>query len=775
MLINLQPYKSDIRARVQYLLYGTEEKPRNPNDVLVFGNAGSFVASGEMIPRKVKAFSYLISFKEDYETFKKKVGDIQAFVDELLEWLIPYDREDYEVLVVGHRDTDNFHFHITVLNRNLKTEKALYIPRTRSEVNYYQELRRYFAAKYGFELGEKRLVKHYVGDLIGRKELGKIKDLIANALAEYISEGFGQSRDDLIEVLNELGFEIVDVWESGVRVRKDGEELTLIGGLFDEREFPELRAELQQGARIEKVPNLSPREFRALSEKLERLQAGRRKKVQGRVRRELEASRRKQSRDIAVRVSQIESDSRERVPMEQETEDSPSSLSSPSSGRSDRRIRSVAEQDREGGFSGFLPSAVGESSNRRDKRVQWREVVMQKLLDIPQSGKMDARRGQSILRSPQPPTTTGKTREVIQMEERLPFSPEEIEKAKEIDPLTLIHYYGLEYQRVGEQIRVKAPWRDETEPSVYLRVNPATGHLIWKDFGGDQDGGSAIDFVMKASKLSFTEAVALLLEIQGEPVLPEHPEEKLPSSFSRKTLPKGSYHRVVKVKDKVTHTALTTLLRRKGLDPSKIPPYIKEVYWEVDRRDGHKSRFFGIGLQTTGGSWMLRTALNVRPKTVVEEEGTHHSFAFCPAREGKQGKILFVVEGITDYISLWQYIQQFEDKDEVDVVVLGGTELAQEFIESGLWQDYEQVVIGLDFDDAGEKARKRIVAALKSLGYEGVISSLSRSLSRFGKDINEILRKSDLEFEVLYNPKESFDKSSQPNRERGWEDRSPGL
>ena len=85
---------------------------------------------------------------------------------------------------------------------------------------------------------------------------------------------------------------------------------------------------------------------------------------------------------------------------------------------------------------------------------------------------------------------------------RMPFVAEDIDKAKRIDPFTLLRYYRLDYQQVGDQLRIRAPWREESEPSVFIRVNPATGHLIWKDFGGEQEGGSAIDFVMKSSNVN---------------------------------------------------------------------------------------------------------------------------------------------------------------------------------------------------------------------------------------------------------------------------------
>jgi len=104
---------------------------------------------------------------------------------------------------------------------------------------------------------------------------------------------------------------------------------------------------------------------------------------------------------------------------------------------------------------------------------------------------------------------------------------------------------------------------------------------------------------------------------------------------------------------------------------------------------------------------------------------------------------------------------------------LGGTGTVQDFIESGIWLDYKELFLGLDLDEAGEKAREKIVSALRELRYKGFISSLGRSLSNYGKDINEIVRESDLRFEVVYNPNETFlRQENREDRERG---RSPGL
>jgi len=743
VLIHLQPYRESVRARVQYLLFGTENKPRNPDGVMVWGNAGTFVASSETISRKVKAFNYLISFKEDYKTLLNKVGDLDAFVEELLEWLIPYDKEDYEVLVVGHRDTDNFHFHITVLNRNLQTGKALYLPRTRSEIQFYQTLRKYFACKYGLELGQRRLVRRYVGDELGGKEVGKIKELLSNHLAELVKEGYLNSREDIVEHLKDLDFEVVDVWPTGVRVRREGYELTLIGGLFDEREFPEVQRELRAGARHSESQDFTPEEYRALSERVRELSAKRREAVAKRVRKEreqLQRSRRKRVLKVFRECTAgfCEGDERGHRGLSKSAQ-----LLGVGVQGEDKGDR-VGEGGQE--FSSSLSSLSLRGSRRSDgsrwglldwrslgeQRILWRKVLLPKLLDLSGRGGVGDREG-VFLRSSQPPLDTPSTKEREVMSRRFPFTQEDIERVKRISPEVLLNYYGFPYERVGEQYLIKAPWRDETRPSVYLRVNPQNGHLIWKDFGGEQDGGSVIDFVMKASNLNFVEAVSLLHEIAGEPLPPEYPEEKFSSSFSRSSLGSRYRHRVLKAKDKVSQPALKSLLKSKGIDPNHLPPFVKELYWEVEREDGYKARFFGLGVQTVGGSWQVRTALSNRPKTVVEEEGTEHSFAYFK----QNGRTLVVVEGLTDAISLWQYLDKKGVADKFDFVILGGTGNSERFLESGVWKYYNQVVLSLDFDEAGQKAEEKLLKGLVEKGYKG--SVLTVVPAEGCKDINEFL------------------------------------
>ena len=73
MIINLQTYKSDLKSRVDYLLYGIENsRPSEKVDIL-YGDADLFLELSKLNPYKRKSYNYLISFAESKEELEKKL------------------------------------------------------------------------------------------------------------------------------------------------------------------------------------------------------------------------------------------------------------------------------------------------------------------------------------------------------------------------------------------------------------------------------------------------------------------------------------------------------------------------------------------------------------------------------------------------------------------------------------------------------------------------------------------------------------------------------
>ena len=86
----------------------------------------------------------------------------------------------------------------------------------------------------------------------------------------------------------------------------------------------------------------------------------------------------------------------------------------------------------------------------------------------------------------------------------------ELEAIKRIPPEVIFQDLGIEARKVGHRLNIYAPWREETEPSVFIEQKPH-GHWVWKDFGNDK-GGTWIDFFMELYGWDYVEAVKYLRE-----------------------------------------------------------------------------------------------------------------------------------------------------------------------------------------------------------------------------------------------------------------------
>lgn len=87
------------------------------------------------------------------------------------------------------------------------------------------------------------------------------------------------------------------------------------------------------------------------------------------------------------------------------------------------------------------------------------------------------------------------------------IADEEIERLKkEVDLAGLVGKAGVELKRVGADLVGRCPFHSDDTPS--LVVSPAKG--LWHCMGACQAGGSVIDWVMRAERVSFRHAVELL-------------------------------------------------------------------------------------------------------------------------------------------------------------------------------------------------------------------------------------------------------------------------
>ena len=92
----------------------------------------------------------------------------------------------------------------------------------------------------------------------------------------------------------------------------------------------------------------------------------------------------------------------------------------------------------------------------------------------------------------------------------------ELERLKrETDLVALVQASGVDLRRHGADLVGRCPFHEDRGPS--LVVTPAKG--LWHCLGACQAGGSAIDWVMRAEKISFRHAVERLLQRAGMPTV----------------------------------------------------------------------------------------------------------------------------------------------------------------------------------------------------------------------------------------------------------------
>jgi len=95
------------------------------------------------------------------------------------------------------------------------------------------------------------------------------------------------------------------------------------------------------------------------------------------------------------------------------------------------------------------------------------------------------------------------------------IAEEEIERLKkEVDLVELVGRAGVELKKAGADLVGRCPFHEDGTPS--LVVSPHKG--LWHCMGACQAGGSVVDWVMRAEKVSFRHAVELLREGMAGPV-----------------------------------------------------------------------------------------------------------------------------------------------------------------------------------------------------------------------------------------------------------------
>ena len=216
MILNYQVSRSSPRERVKYLIEGLDGK-RERVEVLD-GDPELFVELAEKNPYSVKMHNFLISFAESREELMLKLMQqgktVEELYEEIFSLLFPkeyYEREGLNILAVAHGDTDNYHIHLTVENYDYTNGKSLYVPRTKTELEFYRALEKYISAKYGLSFSVRPIstgkagvekVKKILEERKSYKSKTKdeVKEEITNHLVKLALTGEIRSREELIAI-----------------------------------------------------------------------------------------------------------------------------------------------------------------------------------------------------------------------------------------------------------------------------------------------------------------------------------------------------------------------------------------------------------------------------------------------------------------------------------------------------------------------------------------------------------------------------------------------
>ena len=255
---------------------------------------------------------------------------------------------------------------------------------------------------------------------------------------------------------------------------------------------------------------------------------------------------------------------------------------------------------------------------------------------------------------------------------------EELHRIKSIAPEIILSDLGIPFVKRPSYIEAPAVWRGEKRPSVSIQQNDF-GEWLWHDFGSDK-GGSWIDLVMVLYGWDYVTAVKFLREkylrnseIQTPRIIPKSQ--------------RVSTVKILEVKE-VSHPALKKYLKERKIE--KFPEWLRELHWEVRGK-----RFFGVGTRTITGSWTVRNRLgkwNLR-----ESSNQRHSYSLIE----KGSPYLAVFEGLFDALT-WEQLEM----KETDILILNSVSNLDRALE--VFRKYEVLILGLDNDDSGNLARRRI-------------------------------------------------------------------
>ncbi|GEM_PF-4054781 len=246
-------------------------------------------------------------------------------------------------------------------------------------------------------------------------------------------------------------------------------------------------------------------------------------------------------------------------------------------------------------------------------------------------------------------------------------------------------------------ILARVPWREDKNPSLYA-IKGDEGYWRWYDLARNESG-TVIDFVQRLENLSFIEALDFLTQ---------HLEEiKRVNSQSGKSLTPSLKVEVKDLKNpEEDEDALPWLLSLWRLE--KYPENLKTATLVFHQKKPKEDKYGRVRLVE------VKKEKSQPVMVWVDESGKPVYWRdINPAKEGKgflqpniprfrkgKAKRLYVVEGFTDFLTLYQV------DPEAHFLILGTVENVRKAVELLKPYNTYKVYLALDNDEAGRRTTK---------------------------------------------------------------------
>lgn len=290
---------------------------------------------------------------------------------------------------------------------------------------------------------------------------------------------------------------------------------------------------------------------------------------------------------------------------------------------------------------------------------------------------------------------------------------EKVDKINAIPLRDILEEYGYEPVKTYNKgyLMYNSPFRDENAASFMVGLSTNR----WKDFGEDSSG-SVIDFVMRAERCSFSQALQKLEDknftaaertVQASPARPKATGSKLVVDNS------GPLH----------NKLLLDYVSSRGIDPDIARAYCREVYYHFE---GNARKNFALGFQNDHEGIELRNPMF---------KGCAFAKDITCFDNGSDRCAVF--EGFFDFLSYLQYSRNHPELKlpNMDFCILNSTALidrAKDFLSR-----HPKVHSFMDNDTSGRNALEK----MKILVPRGtIVMNESANLYSKHNDFNEFLQ-----------------------------------